>query len=197
MNDQDNSYRPRSPDLSTFKASTLTPSSSSASASTYPTLHPSPLASPLGHRASYDASPFFTSLYQRPVAPASRVSQQYVPPVSQARLNYSNSSSSTAATTTTAAAAAFDMARRSARVAARPVEVMPSSVLPSSTPDPAYPTYPEPAAAPVPIQPFNPAAVEVKTKFPVARIKRIMQADEDVGKVAQVTPIAVCTYDII
>ena len=32
----------------------------------------------------------------------------------------------------------------------------------------------------------------MKTKFPVARIKRIMQADEDVGKVAQVTPTAVC-----
>ncbi|KAK5699087.1 hypothetical protein LTR97_006736 [Elasticomyces elasticus] len=30
--------------------------------------------------------------------------------------------------------------------------------------------------------------VELKTSFPVARIKRIMQADEDVGKVAQVTP---------
>ena len=36
--------------------------------------------------------------------------------------------------------------------------------------------------------------VEVKTKFPVARIKRIMQADEDVGKVAQVTPTAVCKF---
>ena len=36
--------------------------------------------------------------------------------------------------------------------------------------------------------------IEVKTKFPVARIKRIMQADEDVGKVAQVTPTAVCTF---
>lgn len=34
--------------------------------------------------------------------------------------------------------------------------------------------------------------IEVKTKFPVARIKRIMQADEDIGKVAQVTPTAVC-----
>lgn len=34
--------------------------------------------------------------------------------------------------------------------------------------------------------------IEVKTKFPVARIKRIMQADEDVGKVAKVTPVAVC-----
>lgn len=34
--------------------------------------------------------------------------------------------------------------------------------------------------------------IKVATKFPVARIKRIMQADEDVGKVAQVTPTAVC-----
>ncbi|KAI4126225.1 MAG: hypothetical protein LQ338_003849 [Usnochroma carphineum] len=33
--------------------------------------------------------------------------------------------------------------------------------------------------------------IKVATKFPVARIKRIMQADEDVGKVAQVTPTAV------
>lgn len=38
------------------------------------------------------------------------------------------------------------------------------------------------------------AGVEVKTKFPVARIKRIMQADEDVGKVAQVTPVVVCKF---
>lgn len=34
-------------------------------------------------------------------------------------------------------------------------------------------------------------AAPVKTKFPTARIKRIMQADEEVGKVAQQTPIAV------
>ncbi|KAH0544915.1 hypothetical protein FGG08_000995 [Glutinoglossum americanum] len=38
--------------------------------------------------------------------------------------------------------------------------------------------------------------VFVKTKFPVARIKRIMQADEDVGKVAQVTPVIVCKQDL-
>lgn len=36
--------------------------------------------------------------------------------------------------------------------------------------------------------------IDVKTKFPVARIKRIMQADEDVGKVAQVTPVVVCKF---
>ncbi|RKF59396.1 hypothetical protein OnM2_060032 [Erysiphe neolycopersici] len=37
----------------------------------------------------------------------------------------------------------------------------------------------------------NPQNIEINTKFPVARIKRIMQADEEVGKVAQVTPVAV------
>jgi hypothetical protein len=38
--------------------------------------------------------------------------------------------------------------------------------------------------------------VDVRTKFPVARIKRIMQADEDVGKVAQATPTAVGMYSV-
>lgn len=36
--------------------------------------------------------------------------------------------------------------------------------------------------------------IVIKTKFPVARIKRIVQADEDVGKVAQVTPVVVCKF---
>ena len=43
-------------------------------------------------------------------------------------------------------------------------------------------------------EPSNPFLLDnspVKTKFPTARIKRIMQADEEVGKVAQQTPIAV------
>ncbi|KAG5925355.1 hypothetical protein E4U42_004390 [Claviceps africana] len=54
--------------------------------------------------------------------------------------------------------------------------------------DPNMP--PRRVAAPAP----PPPVVEpspVKTKFPTARIKRIMQADEEVGKVAQQTPIAV------
>ncbi|KAF2634744.1 histone-fold-containing protein [Massarina eburnea CBS 473.64] len=33
--------------------------------------------------------------------------------------------------------------------------------------------------------------VNITVHFPVARIKRIMQADDDVGKVAQVTPVVV------
>ncbi|CEJ93211.1 Putative DNA polymerase II participates in chromosomal DNA replication-like protein [[Torrubiella] hemipterigena] len=46
---------------------------------------------------------------------------------------------------------------------------------------------PKPPVPPPPVIEPSP----VKTKFPTARIKRIMQADEEVGKVAQQTPIAV------
>ncbi|KAL7795804.1 DNA polymerase epsilon subunit C [Trichoderma ceciliae] len=49
---------------------------------------------------------------------------------------------------------------------------------------------PRKAVAPPPPAPaIDPSPV--RTKFPTARIKRIMQADEEVGKVAQQTPIAV------
>jgi hypothetical protein len=41
--------------------------------------------------------------------------------------------------------------------------------------------------------PPNVDNIVIKNHFPVARIKRIMQADDDVGKVAQVTPVVVCT----
>ncbi|KAI4956281.1 hypothetical protein J4E91_000492 [Alternaria rosae] len=37
----------------------------------------------------------------------------------------------------------------------------------------------------------NTDSITIKNHFPVARIKRIMQADDDVGKVAQVTPVVV------
>ncbi|RDW90274.1 negative cofactor 2 transcription regulator complex subunit BUR6 [Aspergillus mulundensis] len=166
MTEQDNSYRPRSPDLSTFQ----------------PTI-PSPVyqfASPVAHRASYDASPFFTPHYQHPSVASARTSQPYIPPY----LDHSFDS---------------DMARRSSRLA-RAVEVAPAPKYEEPQYDePVFeePVYHEPAMperSPEPVEPpkLDPAAgIEVKTKFPVARIKRIMQADEDVGKVAQVTPIAV------
>ena len=103
------------------------------------------------------------------------------------------------------------MSRRSARLSSRvandvaPVAhapIPPPAPVPTQDVNAKYATpvlssFP-PAATPtvVPQEPSkSPAAgIEVRTKFPVARIKRIMQADEDVGKVAQVTPIAVCTY---
>ncbi|EEU43257.1 uncharacterized protein NECHADRAFT_95558 [Fusarium vanettenii 77-13-4] len=61
---------------------------------------------------------------------------------------------------------------------------------PSSFADPSFSTtMPPRRAAPPPAPAIEPSPV--KTKFPTARIKRIMQADEEVGKVAQQTPIAV------
>lgn len=41
------------------------------------------------------------------------------------------------------------------------------------------------------ILPTSTDHIVIKNHFPVARIKRIMQADDDVGKVAQVTPVVV------
>ncbi|KAJ9192857.1 transcriptional regulator family: Histone-like TF [Paecilomyces variotii] len=157
MTDQDTSYRPRSPDFSS-----LEPAYPPAVTSPY---HPPPfpLTSPIAHRASYDASPFFTPQYQHPVAPPGRVPQQYIPPSIDQE----------------------EMARRSARVA-RVSETV------AWQPEPlTFETKPEPAHLDDASKPRPWSGVEVKTKFPVARIKRIMQADEDVGKVAQVTPIAV------
>jgi hypothetical protein len=49
-----------------------------------------------------------------------------------------------------------------------------------------------PASAPASMLPPNADDIVIKNHFPVARIKRIMQADDDVGKVAQVTPVVVC-----
>ncbi|XHG03787.1 hypothetical protein AWENTII_007076 [Aspergillus wentii] len=103
------------------------------------------------------------------------------------------------------------MARRSSRIAraadVAPVPAAVPDVAPEVVPEyvPEYVSeyvpevpepvpemkYEEPAVPEESLQSRPGADVEVKTKFPVARIKRIMQADEDVGKVAQVTPIAV------
>lgn len=79
------------------------------------------------------------------------------------------------------------MARRSSRLQAEDAPISEPPV--AMTVAPPMEMMDEPPHAPAPD-----AGIEVKTKFPVARIKRIMQADEDVGKVAQVTPIAVCMY---
>ncbi|KAE8139167.1 histone-fold-containing protein [Aspergillus pseudotamarii] len=171
MTDQDNSYRPRSPDFSTFQ-------------SPIPPSIPQPIysvANPLAHhRASYNASPYFTPQYHDPVPPPPprRASQQYIPPFADPIVDP-------------------DMARRSSRIA-RAAEVVPIPETKYVEPTYVEPSYVEPPyVEPTPVLPEEPpqsnplAGVEVKTKFPVARIKRIMQADEDVGKVAQVTPIAV------
>ena len=62
---------------------------------------------------------------------------------------------------------------------------------PQHQPNMSFALAPQPPAAPPSNKNPNPDGIEIRTKFPVARIKRIMQADEEVGKVAQVTPVAV------
>ncbi|KAI1330479.1 hypothetical protein F5Y16DRAFT_363270 [Xylariaceae sp. FL0255] len=58
-------------------------------------------------------------------------------------------------------------------------------------PDPHGTMPPRKAAAQIVAKEPEIMPSPVRTKFPTARIKRIMQADEEVGKVAQQTPIAV------
>ncbi|KAH7001939.1 hypothetical protein EDB80DRAFT_66180 [Ilyonectria destructans] len=60
---------------------------------------------------------------------------------------------------------------------------------PTATVAPFHAEMPPRKAPPPPAPIIEPSPV--RTKFPTARIKRIMQADEEVGKVAQQTPIAV------
>lgn len=170
MTDQDTSYRPRSPDFSSLQS----PFPQSVNNSPYQ------VTSPLAHRVSYDASPFFAPQYQHPVTPSARVPQQYIPPFTDPNFDP-------------------DMARRSSRLAqaAYAAPAQESKYIEPADPEPMEPEpeeYEEHEEPEEPAKPTPGAGIEVKTKFPVARIKRIMQADEDVGKVAQVTPIAVCRY---
>lgn len=170
MTDPESSYRPRSPDFSSLQSFPNTFNN------TYQPQPPFP-ASPLDQRASYDASPFFAGGYQPPV-----VNNQIPQPHFQQPFHYNP--------------AFDDMSRRSARISAQSNAQSPPLThlsehnfifdehVPAVAPKALNVDEPQP-------KPWD--GVDVRTKFPVARIKRIMQADEEVGKVAQVTPIAVCT----
>ncbi|KAF3405588.1 DNA polymerase epsilon subunit C [Talaromyces pinophilus] len=198
MTDPESSYRPRSPDFSSF------PSFPNTFNNAYQP-QPAFLASPHGQRASYDASPFFAG-YQPPVANSRIPQQQYQQPFYNPV--YDNNPYDD------------DMARRSARLSAQAqaqaqvhTQVQPQFQQQQQPPHaqiqahhqapPPHPSeqqkfiFDQHVAAVAPKEesderkpkPWD--GIDVKTKFPVARIKRIMQADEEVGKVAQVTPIAV------
>ncbi|KAI1460677.1 hypothetical protein F4805DRAFT_372105 [Annulohypoxylon moriforme] len=109
-----------------------------------------------------------TYSYQTPTAPAS-TSTSYYPP-------YSESSSS---------AAYPQLQAQPPQLSASPQPDL-NEQLNLSDPQSAMPPR---KIAPAAKNEMDPSPV--KTKFPTARIKRIMQADEEVGKVAQQTPIAV------
>jgi hypothetical protein len=195
MTDPESSYRPRSPDFSSF------PNTFNNAYQPQPPY----LASPHGQRASYDASPFFASGYQPPVVNSRLSQQQYQQPFHNPVYDnnpYDNN-------------AYDDMARRSARLSAQSQAHIQPQVQPQVQPQIHHHQAPLPhpseqnfifdqhVAAVAPKEepderrpkPWD--GIDVKTKFPVARIKRIMQADEEVGKVAQVTPIAVCTFILL
>ncbi|EEA27378.1 hypothetical protein TMatcc_004335 [Talaromyces marneffei ATCC 18224] len=209
MTDPESSYRPRSPDFSSF------PSFPNTFNNAYQPQLPY-LTSPHGQRASYDASPFFASGYQPPVVNSRIPQQQFQQPFYNPAYDnngYDNN-------------AYDDMARRSARLSAQqaqthahvqpqaqhqhpihhqpppppphePIQVHHQAPLPHAHPSEQNFIFDQQVAAVAPKQePYERRSkpwdgIDVKTKFPVARIKRIMQADEEVGKVAQVTPIAV------
>ncbi|TGO40527.1 hypothetical protein BHYA_0035g00010 [Botrytis hyacinthi] len=82
---------------------------------------------------------------------------------------------------------------RQSRVKSQPITTASfnQSHTPQYQPKMSFAIAPQPPAALPSNKNPNPDGIEIRTKFPVARIKRIMQADEEVGKVAQVTPVAV------
>ena len=208
MNQDHDSYRPRSPDLPTYKPEPPPLASYDASSqSGYPAGYP------LTHRASFDASPYFSPQIATP-------SQSYFPQQPQL---VSYSPQSFGPPTQPFSPQSISHAPPSQRIPKQSFSHPPPSfsdpppdffstthTMPrkreSDEEDDSYaPQTSGPAGRRKKQRPDTPAQViasragagpslgiDVKTKFPVARIKRIMQADEDVGKVAQATPTAVC-----
>lgn len=219
MSDQDGSYRPRSPDFSGF-ASNYAPES-------YDQPQP-PFPSPLAHRASYDASPYFNPQSQQPFPiPGHHFkseNSEIAGPLPQIKTESRDSISSCQLKPerTDSIVTRYPVKPQRAHILISPYSVKgerTQSNIPSNhinttssdimsrksrsreedadkwTPDSATGTGTRSRKSRKTVSTDEsgpPMGIEVKTKFPVARIKRIMQADEDVGKVAQVTPIAVC-----
>ncbi|EEP81361.1 conserved hypothetical protein [Uncinocarpus reesii 1704] len=189
MTDQDNSYRPRSPDFSSF----------AGNLPQQPIPDPynqSPYAFPpqLTPQASYDASPFFNPHVPRPsvsyhpqppfasdfagMPPQTRsrtLLQQQQQPLQQQPLPQQPLQPPPQQYQHQPQAQQHRQPQLEHKQPDPPPEIKPSSVAKTGT-------GPSPGPS---------MGIDIKTKFPVARIKRIMQADEDVGKVAQVAPIAV------
>ncbi|KAK6519629.1 hypothetical protein TWF281_003453 [Arthrobotrys megalospora] len=128
--------------------------------------------------------------------------QAYQPPTRQLRSSYNNNTynqqmNMAAASAAAAAGSQFGQPQLGHQYPpASPYQSYqaphPQTVVPATPTTAAHQSLTSDADAPgerVPRKPIQ--HVNIKTKFPVARIKRIMQADEDVGKVAQVTPVIV------
>jgi hypothetical protein len=208
MSDDHNNYRPRSPDLATYKPQPprLGPYESQTGL---------PGGYNLTHRASFDASPYFSP--QTPQASQSYFPQQldaaYNPP------NFALPAQSPSYLPQSIVQPLPPVSRAPPKPLSQlppgfpeTVGEMPRKRISDDERDDTYTPQGSTAAggrAAKKRRPDNTTqttttpgrsglgpslGIEVKTKFPVARIKRIMQADEDVGKVAQATPTAVCEF---
>ncbi|KAM5432037.1 hypothetical protein MferCBS31731_007623 [Microsporum ferrugineum] len=197
MTDQDNSYRPRSPDFSGFPGSV--PPFHDYSQHSYAAA----FATPISPQASYDASPFFS--------PQTHHQQQYPYHQQQQQHNHQQyhqqpyipqlySPTDEMAPHTRSRTQAMQqpqhMLDQQQQQYQQQQQQQQQQLQQQHQQHQQKGGGGETMEQPAPAQPeeksLGPSGgIEVKTKFPVARIKRIMQADEDVGKVAQVTPIAV------
>lgn len=220
MNEEQENYRPRSPDLSAYTPQP--PTASSYNNAAYQQNHS------LSHRGSYDASPYFspqtTTIPQsyfnslpyappqtRPSQTPNIATEANLPP-SQTHPSQPQSAVPADQTGHTLAdyAAAFEALRQRApelpqidvkMARRRKSEEMDDEYAPNAqgamggrmSKRPRKNDSSETSTIPsLPLGSGPSQGIEVRTKFPVARIKRIMQADEDVGKLAMAAPIAVC-----
>ncbi|WPH02968.1 Hypothetical protein R9X50_00584000 [Acrodontium crateriforme] len=167
---QQSSYAPLSPDLSGIHPSGPTPQSPDLSAISQPAVttatyhpHPDPYHQPRFHPLpQYSPQHARQPSYQDPAG-------AFHPPHHQLPQHYDQSQTMPPTT--------------------RGIKHEPDHFQMNGNPfhQPPAPQWAQPMKPELP--PSDPTlGIVLKTSFPVARIKRIMQADEDVGKVAQVTP---------
>ncbi|KAG5950243.1 hypothetical protein E4U53_005342 [Claviceps sorghi] len=214
--DGTSTYAPKSPDLSSFYSTSPTQPTQPASQLHSPSqasgqykVHPPPYA----HGSAYTPPMQFSTVAQQlghttsqfpaycpPSQPYSSASPPARAPYQLPSQNlyslqpphFPHTASASASTSTSTQASTRASTRASTQGSPRfqhfrppyPAEASSSA---SAQHDPNMPPRRVAAAPPPPAVEPSP----VKTKFPTARIKRIMQADEEVGKVAQQTPIAV------
>jgi hypothetical protein len=210
MSDDHNNYRPRSPELPAYNPQPPQLASyESASHSGFPAGYN------LTHRASFDASPYFSP--QTPQASQSSFPQQpqaaYNPPALVPPLQSPSYTQQSVARPPPLSQASTKPVRYPPPGFFAPIQDMPRKRVSDDERDELYTPQRSAAGggrASKKRRPDNTSqagaaksglgpslGIEVKTKFPVARIKRIMQADEDVGKVAQATPTAVCKSTLL
>ncbi|OAA76391.1 Histone-fold domain containing protein [Akanthomyces lecanii RCEF 1005] len=180
MSGDDTSYAPKSPDFSSFFTSG--PTDQAPPLDLGPSSHGHHLEPPsLAYGSSYNASSrysqdynFSTDAYQPPgLAQQNSFSQTLASHLPYDQQPHLQDSGQFPAPTSFA-------------------DPYPQSFQQSPATEPEAKMPPRKAAKePSPPEPPIIDSSMVKTKFPTARIKRIMQADEEVGKVAQQTPIAV------